>query len=85
MEQEYRERKTGYMSMIRGGLLQVCTLLLRHYGRDTPRTEINRVFFSIGYKENRNPFAESREKESLTTTSPVSLQSNLTRYTTSQL
>ncbi|MFC4809617.1 helix-turn-helix transcriptional regulator [Paenibacillus sp. GCM10023250] len=44
MEEECRERRTGYKSMIRGGLLQICALLLRHYGLDTPRDEINRIF-----------------------------------------
>ncbi|MBW7456906.1 AraC family transcriptional regulator [Paenibacillus sepulcri] len=43
MEREYRERRTGYKNMLRGGLLQICTLLLRHYGSDTPKSEINRV------------------------------------------
>ncbi|ANE45174.1 AraC family transcriptional regulator [Paenibacillus swuensis] len=45
-QQEYNERSVGCKSMMRGILLQICSLLLRHYGNNTPRKEMNRVFNS---------------------------------------
>ncbi len=44
MHEEMKERKMAYRTMMRSALLQICALLLRHYGGGTSREQFNRVF-----------------------------------------
>lgn len=43
LQEEYKERDKIYRSMMHSVLLQICGLLLRHYGRSASREEITRV------------------------------------------
>ncbi len=43
---EQRHRRPGYRGMMRGTVLQICALLLRHYSEQTPSSEWNRTLSS---------------------------------------
>ncbi|PZE20543.1 AraC family transcriptional regulator [Paenibacillus xerothermodurans] len=44
LRQEFAERQPAFQAMIRGTMMQICALLLRHYGQHSPPGRNNSVF-----------------------------------------
>lgn len=63
---EQRDKRPGYHGMMRGKILQICALLLRHYSEQTSSAEWNRTLSSYYRIKPALDYIDERFRESLT-------------------